>query len=641
MKKFTKQIILLLIIIASLISVASISIAETLLSKGDTGEEVKKLQAALAELGYTITDPEGEFGSSTKNAVFLFQDEHGLKATGILDAETYHALFEPDEEQSTEVSESEEEVVYSRNEPFPGEIATAKSWLWLLGYDCGNTNGDADELFNEQILKFQKDYSLNETGVCDSATRDMIEKQVNIPKLFPVLLEADNGALLFGLINTDGDLVVPAEYERCSFEDGIYDMSKSSWSVRDFYYPNGSKMFIEYETNGGFTNGFCVVEDKGAGLINTACNLVVPMDWGVMTLYPNYSDSSWEVKQNGRYGAIDPMGNLIIECIADKAPWALGEGWYDFRGDKFVNIYDPSLIIDYNDNWEKMAVGRFSDGILYVRYSNKQEYMYDTKGEIAFQIVWDDIGSYFRCGRDYVKQGNLYGFIDTSGNVVIDIQYEDVSQFFEDYASVRLPGSDRFTVIDQFGNNPMPDVWSENHIYFSNGLARIIQEGKVGFVDTEGKIIIPCEWDTCEVETANWGSEYSAFSSLFQFEGDLVLVAKNDKMYYINKSGEIVAYAGPASILPTEPKKEPEKAPNINTNKSQSECERIAVDYLKDYLKNPDSLQIHSTSATRSGDEYTFIIDYSAMNSFGGFTRSTYICVVDSTNGKVTSAFSN
>ena len=55
----------------------------------------------------------------------------------------------------------------------------------------------------------------------------------------------------------------------------------------------------------------------------------------------------------------------------------------------------------------------------------------------------------------------------------------------------------------------------------------------------------------------------------------------------------------------------------------ETSCYNVAVDYLKNMLKNPESLQIHSYSTTYTGDGYRFAIDYSAMNSFGGYTRET------------------
>ena len=84
-----------------------------------------------------------------------------------------------------------------------------------------------------------------------------------------------------------------------------------------------------------------------------------------------------------------------------------------------------------------------------------------------------------------------------------------------------------------------------------------------------------------------------------------------------------------------------ESSNNKEETLSEDKCKDIAIEYLNKYLKNPSSLQIHNTTCTKDGDKYLFIFDYSAMNSFGGYTRSTYYCMVDSKDGEVTLAYSN
>ena len=50
---------------------------------GDKGDEVLRLQQALAEYGYYEGDLDGRFGQQTRRAVERFQYSHGLTADGI------------------------------------------------------------------------------------------------------------------------------------------------------------------------------------------------------------------------------------------------------------------------------------------------------------------------------------------------------------------------------------------------------------------------------------------------------------------------------------------------------------------------------------------------------------------------------
>ncbi len=83
----------------------------------------------------------------------------------------------------------------------------------------------------------------------------------------------------------------------------------------------------------------------------------------------------------------------------------------------------------------------------------------------------------------------------------------------------------------------------------------------------------------------------------------------------------------------------PKLSPNYY---SQSQCWSTAEQYFRNLSwKNPSSVTIHSHRATydTSDNTYTFYIDYSAQNGFGGYNRSYYFIIVSAVTGRVTSAF--
>lgn len=61
--------------------------------KGNSGSNVKLIQARLRELGYFYGDPTGNFGEITQRGVMRFQESNALTVTGKVDVETYSALF--------------------------------------------------------------------------------------------------------------------------------------------------------------------------------------------------------------------------------------------------------------------------------------------------------------------------------------------------------------------------------------------------------------------------------------------------------------------------------------------------------------------------------------------------------------------
>lgn len=73
---------------------------------------------------------------------------------------------------------------------------------------------------------------------------------------------------------------------------------------------------------------------------------------------------------------------------------------------------------------------------------------------------------------------------------------------------------------------------------------------------------------------------------------------------------------------------------------SERECYSVAAAYLKSVLKNPSSLQIHSYRTINYTDTYCFVFDYSAQNSFGGYSRSdAYIWITKATKSVYWSDF--
>lgn len=65
----------------------------SMLSSGASGEEVKRMQQRLKDLGFYTGEIDGDFGKGTKNAVMIFQKQHDLEADGIAGSLTLSKLY--------------------------------------------------------------------------------------------------------------------------------------------------------------------------------------------------------------------------------------------------------------------------------------------------------------------------------------------------------------------------------------------------------------------------------------------------------------------------------------------------------------------------------------------------------------------
>ena len=92
MKK-THTIIAAILVVMMLTVLTSPGMADTVLKKGDTGEEVAKMQERLIQLGYLEGTGSGTFDDETETALISFQTRNGLLATGMADRITWNVLF--------------------------------------------------------------------------------------------------------------------------------------------------------------------------------------------------------------------------------------------------------------------------------------------------------------------------------------------------------------------------------------------------------------------------------------------------------------------------------------------------------------------------------------------------------------------
>lgn len=73
-----------------------VAVSYSTLSKGDSGSEVRKLQARLIELNYLTGECDGKYGADTVSAVKAFQKALGLKQTGAASAALQKELYSED-----------------------------------------------------------------------------------------------------------------------------------------------------------------------------------------------------------------------------------------------------------------------------------------------------------------------------------------------------------------------------------------------------------------------------------------------------------------------------------------------------------------------------------------------------------------
>jgi hypothetical protein len=125
-----------------------------------------------------------------------------------------------------------------------------------------------------------------------------------------------------------------------------------------------------------------------------------------------------------------------------------------------------------------------------------------------------------RCTETYCIKGGKWGFIDRTGKTVIDIQFDDASDFKEGLAPVKL--NNKCGYIDRKGKLVI-DLQFELAFEFTEGLAAVRVEKKFGYIDKTGKLVINPQFDMT-----------------LSFHEGLAAVKAGDKWGYIDKTGKMI-----------------------------------------------------------------------------------------------------
>ena len=153
----------------ALCAAAMISASAANLSIGMSGDDVTALQNSLVAAGYLARTVDGEYGSTTKAAVYLFQKDKGLPATGVADDETREAIRAAE----GETWRNGGGVVYAEGNR--GDvIVEMQERLKQAGFLKGDIDGVYGGDTVQAVKALQKAYDFPESGAIDEVTYEAL-----------------------------------------------------------------------------------------------------------------------------------------------------------------------------------------------------------------------------------------------------------------------------------------------------------------------------------------------------------------------------------------------------------------------------------------------------------------------------------
>lgn len=254
--------------------------------------------------------------------------------------------------------------------------------------------------------------------------------------------------------------------------------------------------------------------------------------------------------ENNRWGFISDSGDIAINPIFDEvyqfsnglAAARMGEKW------GYINHIGEYIIEPKYDH-----VNQMTNDIAWVK-EQKKTILIDKKGFVVADLPDDyEVIDAYVDGASIIQLHNKYGFIDTSGKIIIPTNFSEVSQFNSGLSVVTDINNEVFYINkkgerQQYDNIVVTSAFSEglsfvrnnelkcgyinnlgelvipyifdNADFFSEGVASITRNNKKGYIDKTGFIFIEPQFDTA-----------------LPFIAGSALVSINNKYMFINKKG--------------------------------------------------------------------------------------------------------
>lgn len=159
--------------------------------------------------------------------------------------------------------------------------------------------------------------------------------------------------------------------------------------------------------------------DAKWGFVDTAGNLVID---AVYDDVGPFVEGLAAVNKDGRWGFIDRGGNVVIQPVF-KSAWAFHEGFARVESfDQPGHYINKNGIALSSPDWE--AADNFSEGRAKVKVGNAYGYI-DTTGSLVIQAVYSR-GFNFENGLCVVDFEDKQGVIDLSGKQILNTKYDQV-----------------------------------------------------------------------------------------------------------------------------------------------------------------------------------------------------------------------
>lgn len=367
-----------------------------------------------------------------------------------------------------------------------------------------------------------KSIALNEKSERIFASYDNIETIQNVDKEGNIFFFDDtlkvSRAGKYGLINFSGKEILPCEYDSID-----------------------SLMYLK--------NSLLTTNENKEGIVDNGGDTIIENEYVEIQALTDKYENGYVVKNDeNKYGLINYNKKQILECKYDEIKHVAGSGMYVVKEGENLNLI--------NEDGETLLTNKFEDAIsidnenIIIKQGNKYGIM-SSDGDLKIEPQYDAL-EYLFDGNYKAEKDGKYGVIDLSNKIMLDFYYSDIKYMSEE-GFIRAERENQETTlintqfqskckgtIEEINSKHSYIVLNENgernyynfqlepknvkDIFPANTLYLSKQNGKYGFVNKNGIVIVDYEYD----------------DAIEQNEYGYASVKKNGKWGAIDLKGKLV-----------------------------------------------------------------------------------------------------
>ena len=428
--------------------------------------------------------------SSTKDGITNYFALYADNKWGIVDSNG-NTVIEPMYQEMLIVLNSKRDVflctydVNEKNGEYKTKVINKENKEIYTGYDkiepLENYDSSGNAWYETDILRVQKD---GKYGLIDVDGKQILsidyEKVETLKGLENSILITKNGKT--GLVNKSGATIINPEYSKIEKFDNDY-----------------KKGYITIDANNKY------------GLVNYAGSTILENKYD--KIFPVGGENYFAVEESGKQIVIDKSGEKVLESGYDTIAQVNTDGIVYIK-DKKYGFMDYDGKIDIKPEYRELK--ELTSGILKAKKNDKAG-LIDLEENEKVKSNYKDI-YYDESAGFYVAEDEKYNssIIDTEFNVKLT---GILSELNKDKGYMKLKISDDYKYYNfKFEEKDVKEILSSNTLFLSK------KDGKYGFVDKQGNVVVDYIYDEA-LELNSYG---------------FAAVKKNNLWGAINSDGKVV-----------------------------------------------------------------------------------------------------